>query len=144
MGNKDANHIVEVAEYHKARHQEKEPCHPHPGVNNNSRSFVILVHVLLVVNVVASHLHHQRIVGALAAQTVVTFRLICSQSLRGESVKVAIVDVVRCAALESVHITTNILSWRPSTYKYHFDTFCPKMKAILLGLPDASRIDWLC
>ena len=56
MGLEDTNHIVVVEHDHEAGDEEEEPGYSHPQVDEGSGCFVLLIHVLLVVDVVCSHL----------------------------------------------------------------------------------------
>ena len=56
MGLEDTDHIVVVEHDHEAGDEEEEPGYSHPQVDEGSGCFVLLIHVLLVVDVVCSHL----------------------------------------------------------------------------------------
>ena len=71
-----------------------EPANSHPGIHQHRRRFVLLVHVLLVVDVVSRHLEDKRIVGSTATKAVETLRLVSPQSLGSEPVEVPVVGVL--------------------------------------------------
>jgi hypothetical protein len=70
MGLEDADHVVEVEKDHEGRDKEEEPAHPHPGIHQDRRCFVLLVHVLLVVDVVSCHLEDKGVVCAATTKAV--------------------------------------------------------------------------
>ena len=55
MGHEDTGHVVVVEQYHEGRHHEEEPGDTHPGVDQDGGRFVLLIHLLFVVNVVGPH-----------------------------------------------------------------------------------------
>jgi hypothetical protein len=93
VGLEDTDHIVEIEEGHEGGYEEEEPSDSHPGIYDNSRRFVLLIHVLLVVDVVCSHFEDQSIIGSPPPETVKALRLVTSQSLWRESIEVAVVRV---------------------------------------------------
>lgn len=94
VGLEDADHVVEVEHDHEGGHCEEEPTHTHPGVDEDGGGFVLLVHVLLVVDVVGRHLQDECIVSTATAQHVEAFTLVGPQGLGGEAVEVPVVSVL--------------------------------------------------
>ena len=76
MWDEDTGHIVMIEQYHKGRHHEQKPGNSHPGVHQNSRCFVLLIHLFFVVNMVGSHFQDQSVVGSLASEGVESFGLV--------------------------------------------------------------------
>lgn len=66
----DPDHIIVIEHDHEAGHSEEEPSHSHPEVDQDSWSFVLLVHVFFVVDVVCGHLEDQGVVGCSPAETI--------------------------------------------------------------------------
>ena len=114
MRNENSYHIVVVAQDHKGWDQEKEPCYSHPNVWKHYGCFVLLIHLLLIVYVVSSHLKDQSIVGTFPSQLVESFRLIISEEFWTESIEIAVIGIVGGTALKPVHDwydNNNNLSW---------------------------------
>ena len=52
----DADHIVCVENNHKAWYNEEEPAYSLPSIDDDWRSFILLIHIFFVVHVVSTHL----------------------------------------------------------------------------------------
>ena len=103
MGNENPDHIVMVGQDHEGRDHEQEPGHSHPDVHEEHWSFVLLIHLFLVVNMVSSHFENQSIVSTFPSQLVESLGLIVPESFWRKTVEVAVVGVVGGTALESIH-----------------------------------------